>query len=239
QGPFQALSLPSATSVIKLSTRDRFRLPLPSVSLSGFTEGRAAESWTATRDLLASHPSSNEFVVEVETDGTPYLRFGDDVLGSRPSAGTRFLSTYRIGNGVAGNIGADTLGHLVSSSFTEANAVTVRNPLRAEGGLEPESIEEVRQNAPSAFRLQERAVTPADYEEIAVRQELADRCGLDIQRAAATHRWTGSGDTMFVTVDRFGGATIDDDFKQRFRDCLERFRMAGEDLEIDGPQFVS
>ena len=76
---------------------------------------------------------------------------GDDVLGSRPSAGTRFLSTYRVGNGVAGNIGADTLGHLVSSSFTEANAVTVRNPLRAEGGLEPESIEEVQAKRSQPF----------------------------------------------------------------------------------------
>ena len=62
----------------------------------------------------------------------------------------------------------------------------MRNPLPAQGGIEPESIEEVRQKAPSAFRTQERAVTPEDYAEV------AQRCGLDVQRAAATFRWTGS-----------------------------------------------
>jgi predicted phage baseplate assembly protein len=115
----------------------------------------------------------------------------------------------------------------------------VRNPLPARGGIEPETIEQTRQNAPSAFRVQERAVTPADYEEISIRKELADRCGIDVQRAAATPRWTGSWHTMFITADRLGGAAVDPDFKNKLRGCLERFRMAGEDLEIDAPNYVS
>jgi hypothetical protein len=241
--PLIAKPLSSATAAIKPSTKDRFLLPSPCVWLSRFTGAPEPELWTPVRDLLSSHANSREFAVEIETDGTAYLRFGDDVLGSRPLAGTKFLATYRIGNGTAGNTGADTLAHLVSSTLTDRTAVlAVRNPLPAEGGIEPETIEEVRQNAPSAFRVQERAVTPADYEEIAIRKELADRCGIDVQRAAATPRWTGSWHTMFVTVDRLGGAKVDpnfSDFEKKLRGCLERFRMAGEDLEIDEPQYVS
>ena len=237
-GPLSSLA--SATAAIEISTSDRLQLPSPSVWLSRYADAPDPEVWTPVRDLLSSHANSNEFVVEVEADGATYLRFGDDILGSRPPSGTKFLATYRIGNGPAGNTGAGTLVHLVSSTIADSTAVIgVRNPIPARGGIEPETIEQVRQNAPSAFRIQERAVTPADYEEIAIRKELAARCGIDIQRAAATPRWTGSWYTMFITADRLGGTRVDVDFEEKLRGCLERFRMAGEDLEVDEPQYVS
>src|SRR5207253_3841844 len=116
---------------------------------------------------------------------------------------------------------------------TVENRVTrVRNPLPARGGTDPESIEHVRRMAPSAFRIQERAVTADDYARMAERHP-------EVQRAAATVRWTGSWRTIFLTVDRFGGRPVDLDFKQDMRLHLERYRMAGHDIEIEGPQFVS
>jgi hypothetical protein len=60
-----------------------------------------------------------------------------------------------------------------------------------------------------------------------------------VQRAAATFRWTGSWYTVFVTADRVGGAPVDDAFELELRQELEPFRMAGYDLEVDGPRFVS
>ena len=39
-------------------------------------------------------------------------------------------------------------------------------------------------------------------------------------------------------MDRLGGEEVDDTLRQ-MRRCVERFRMAGHDLEIDGPQYVS
>jgi len=236
--PFDSLS--SASSAMTLSTKDKSQLPLPSLRLLRLTGEPEPERWTAVRDLLSSHASSREFVVEVETDGTTFIRFGDDILGAQPRSGTKFLAVYRIGNGDAGNIGADALAHLVSPTISDPTAVlAVRNPLPAAGGIAPETIEEVRQNAPSAFRVQERAVTTADWEEIVTRKELADRCGIDVQRVAATPRWTGSWHTMFVTVDRLDAADVDAAFETKLRNCLERYRMAGEDLEIDAPSYVS
>jgi predicted phage baseplate assembly protein len=167
--------------------------------------------------------------VEVDTDGAAYLRFGDDLLGQRPEPLTAFVATYRVGNGAAGNVGAESLAHIV----TALTAVTlVRNPLPARGGAEPESIEDVRQRAPAAFRTQERAVTEADYATVTERDPR-------VQRAAATFRWTGSWHTAFLTADRLGGQPADDPFKTSIRQLVERYRMAGYDLEVDGPQFVS
>ncbi len=107
----------------------------------------------------------------------------------------------------------------------------MRNPLPAAGGVDPEDIEAARRDAPQAFRTQERAVTAADYAAAAERRP-------DVQRAAATFRWTGSWYTVFVTADRFGGAAVDDAFEARLRRHLERFRMAGYDLEVDAPRYV-
>ena len=86
-------------------------------------------------------------------------------------------------------------------------------------------------DAPQAFRTQQRAVTPADYAAAAQRHP-------GVQRAAATRRWTGSWYTMFVTVDRVGGAPVDAAFEASLRRHLDRFRMAGYDVEIDGPRDV-
>ena len=105
------------------------------------------------------------------------------------------------------------------------------NPLPAVGGVDPEAMEQVRQFAPQAFRVQERAVTPADYVEVTQRRA-------DVQRAAATLRWTGSWYTAFVTVDRAGGLAVDDRFERDLRGYLNRYRLAGYDLEIDGPVYV-
>jgi hypothetical protein len=44
---------------------------------------------------------------------------------------------------------------------------------------------------------------------------------------------------VFVTADRLGGSAIDASFEARMRRHLERFRMAGYDLEVDGPRFVA
>jgi predicted phage baseplate assembly protein len=141
-------------------------------------------------------------------------------------------ATYRVGNGTRGNVGAEALFHLVTDDPAVAGSVlSVRNPLPARGGPDPESLEHVRQSAPVAFRTLERAVTAEDYATVAERHP-------EVQRAQATLRWTGSWRTVFLTVDRLGGRPVDDGFAAKLREHLERYRMAGHDLEIERPRFV-
>ncbi len=214
----------SARTAMQWALRDM----QPAISLTG-AKGSETTTWIARRDLLNSEAEAEEYVVEIENDGSGSIRFGDDAHGRRPESGTAFTARYRVGNGRTGNIGADSLVHI---AVNLPEITLVRNPLPAVGGQEPESLQDVRQRAPVAYRVQERAVTPADYAEVTER-----RTG--VQRAAATFRWTGSWHTVFVTVDRGGGAAFTEEFEQDIRAHVERYRMAGHDLEIDGPQFVS
>ncbi|WP_298482786.1 putative baseplate assembly protein [uncultured Chloroflexus sp.] len=196
---------------------------LPVVALTS-----ASGLWRPVPDLLSSNRFQPEFVGELENDGRLYLRFGDGRTGRAPAAGEALAARYRVGGGSAGNIGADALAHIVTN---ESGIRGVRNPLPALGGSDPESPEAIRQYAPHAFRRQERAVTPADYATMAERHP-------SVQRAVATRRWTGSWYTIFITIDRRSGLPVDAAFETELRAFLERYRMAGQDIEIDGPIYV-
>jgi hypothetical protein len=215
----------SASALRALPPRDA----MPQVlTLSGKVND-LEDHWLPCRDLLASDGAARDFVVEIQDDGRARLRFGDDIHGRRPEEGTAFSANYRIGNGAAGNVGGEAICHLLRGGNPPIGKVS--NPLPAFGGVDAEDIEAARRDAPQAFRTQERAVTAADYADVAGRRP-------DVQRAAATFRWTGSWHTVFVTADRVGGGKVDAEFEGRLRRHLERFRMAGYDLEVDAPRFV-
>jgi hypothetical protein len=214
----------SATAALRWRTENA----VPRIELEG-TLDAAVTAWSNRRDLLFSRAGDEHFVLEPEPDGGASIRFGDDRHGRRPEPNTRFTANYRFGNGPQGNVGSDTIVHVVSNL---GSIESVTNPLPARNGRAPEGDARARRHAPQAFRRQERAVTPEDYAEVTERLE-------DVQRAAASLRWTGSWHTVFDTVDREAGAAIDDDFVESAVAHLERFRMAGHDLKITAPTFVS
>jgi len=206
------------------ATTSQVSRALPQVSLAAQPEH---QRWDVRRDLLRSNATAPDFVVEVESDGMASVRFGDGTHGRRPAEGTTFTATYRVGNGARGNVGAAAIAHIVTNV---AGIDRVHNPLPATGGIDPESMEDVRRFAPVAFRTQERAVTTDDYARMAERHP-------SIQRAAARFRWTGSWRTVFVTADPLTG-TAPDDLDTTLSTHLEQYRMAGHDLDVDTPQYV-
>lgn len=218
--------------------------------VSHLTVGATALDWEPVPDLLASGPFDSHFVVETGNGGRAQLRFGDDQYGmaapdregSAPEEST-IRVTYRVGVGRGGNVGAESLVHVVAPDRAQTNwpviaPVTrevpkpVRNPLAAWGGIDPELIEEVKQLAPAAFHAEQlRAVTEDDYARAAEKHR-------EVSRAVATFRWTGSWHTVYVTVDPAGRTDLPSELEQRIRDWISRFTQAGYDLEIDAPIFV-
>jgi hypothetical protein len=198
---------------------------LPRIHLES---GAAKDRWSVRRDLLGSSETARDFVVEVEADGTASLRFGDGRHAARPVAGTLFTAFFRVGNGLRGNVGAGAIAHVVT---IVAGIDHVRNPMSAAGGVDPEPVEDIRRFAPEAFRTQERAVTADDYARRAERHR-------QVQKAAATFRWTGSWRTVFVTADPFANKDEDAPFDPPLPAFLEPYRMAGHDLDLDAPRYV-
>lgn len=203
----------------------------PAVSVRSVDADGNVQVWRAVADLLAVDidPLTAAFVVEVESDGSAYLRFGDGVNGVKPSPASAFTATYRLGNGAQGNVARESILLIDATDLPPAtrNAITaVSNPLPAFGGVDPESIEHVRQSAPVAFRSQKRAVTASDYASVALQFP-------GVRRAAATLRWTGSWYTVFLTVERTAGAPLDPQFIRRLEAFVDGYRLAGFDLEVE------
>src|SRR5262249_46889660 len=133
------------------------RTAVPAIALDG-PDG----PWTVRADLLGSTPTANDFVVEMDDAGVGALRFGDGVLGRAAIDG--LPARYRVGRGVAGNVGRDAITVATVPGLSPATLIArVRNPLPATGGVDPEPTAEVKLYAPHAFRRNERAVSEADY----------------------------------------------------------------------------
>lgn len=186
------------------------------------------QSWSVLGDLLSSDGLARVCVVEVERDGNAFIRFGDGEYGAAPETGTSFQATYRVGNGTAGNVGRDSLAHALTAI---PGIAEIRNPIAAAGGVDPETMEHIRQIAPSAFRTQLRAVTEDDYGTMAARDPA-------VREARGTLRWTGAWYTAFVSLDAAAGDTPAPALAVSTTRRLDLLRMAGVDLQVEGAVIV-
>jgi hypothetical protein len=200
---------------------------VPEIALTSELNGATA-TWTAAPDLLADGPMDTNFVVEIESDGTATLRFGDGTNGMMPASNTAFAAEYRIGNGTAGNVGAESL--LLFAG--DPRIVSCTNPLPATGGVDPETTAQIQRRAPQAFLTQERAVTMQDYVNVTEGYpQIAD--------AAATLRWTGSWYTVFDAAEPAGGGALNQATLKSLTKYVNQYRLAGQDLKLEGPDYVS
>jgi hypothetical protein len=79
--PYDPLGkVPAATAIYPFSPQDA--VAVITLRIKGQTNGVV---WTAMGDLLDSTEDDPHFAVETESDGTCFLRFGDDRHGLRPA----------------------------------------------------------------------------------------------------------------------------------------------------------
>ena len=214
----------SAYDLMHFDPRDA----VPYITLDG-TVNALSQTWTAVQDLLESGPEDREFVVEVESNGAATLRFGDGINGLAPEAGTVFTATYRIGNGTAGNVGAESLVYLATA---DARIAACINPMPATGGADMETNDQIRRRAPQAFMTQERAVTMTDYQDVAEENPL-------VEDAFARLRWTGSWYTVFIAAEPTTGGNLSPALQKELKKTENQYRLAGQDIQIQSPQYVS
>lgn len=188
-------------------------------------------TWTAVPDLLGSGPDDTQFVVEIDTDGTASLRFGDGTNGKLPVAGEAFTACYRVGNGTAGNVGANCLVNWTAPAAAAATILSCTNPLPAAGGVDPETAAQIIRRAPQAFMTQERAITMPDYVN-------AVETNSQIEDAAATARWTGAWYTVFIAAEPQANAPMSKVLRRSLTATANQYRLAGEAIYVEPPQYI-
>ena len=186
---------------------------------------RLPHEWTYRPDLLGSTSEDRHFTFDVGNDRRAHLRFGDGELGRQPEAGAAFLATYRIGDPIAGNVGAERISHIVFRAGVASGIdLRPRNPLPAIGGTPPETVAAARLFAPHRFRTErQRAITADDYAHFASTHP-------KVQRAAAVLQWTGNGYEALVAIDQRDRAEADPRVLTEVAEMLDPYRRIGHSV---------
>ncbi len=198
----------------------------------------ADAAWTIVPDMFDSAAEDRVLAIDVDDTGGAIIRTGDGICGRLPEEGTAFEFRYRIGGGAIGNVGAESINHLLADAYVGldgnlvigfsgqvADIAAIRNPMPASDGRDPESIADARLRAPLNFREPRRAVTPADYAALLRKDPMIDN-------AHAIERWTGAERAIILLVDLINGAQLDAATEAVLRRKLEPFRLAGHVLEF-------
>jgi hypothetical protein len=219
----------SATSLMRQDPR----LALPQIKLTSRVPGDPNDlRWRARYDLFGSLNDDLDYVVEIDNRGRAHLRFSQGEMGRAPIAGEHFKSRYRAGNGVAGNVGAEAISHIMLKSAASGVQLLPRNPIAATGGTEPESTSQVRLFAPYAFRADlQRAITAEDYGVLAQRHPR-------VQRAMAVLRWTGAWYEVNVAIDPKEQTEAPERLLDEVECLLRPFRRIGHDVRVTVATYV-
>lgn len=216
------------------------REPGETIQVSGW-EG---PPWTEVRDFGESGKDDPHFTwdsITGEIAFGPRIRYPDGSLvqhGASPPAGSRISVTrYRTGGGDHGNVGPRTL---TTMRTTIGSVARVENPSGAEGGVDAETVENVKRRGPMTLRSGGRAVTLTDFERLT---KEADQAVARV-RAIAPER---AGEPLRVLVVPtlskppeqvdINDYRLPEDMEGRIRRMLDARRLLGAHVQVRSPFF--
>jgi Baseplate J-like protein len=171
----------------------------PSGRLSTLTVPVNGAAWTEVPTLYEQSPMASVYATLNQSDGTTDVLFGDGVEGALlPTGQNNVQAKYRVGSGSAGNVAPGALSTLMDRPLGVSG---VTNPEAASGGQDPQSVDDIRTNAPQTVLTLGRAVSITDYQNYA-----ATFAG--ISKAYASWIPYGPGRGVFLTIAGVGGAEV-------------------------------
>ncbi|MEZ4295098.1 MAG: putative baseplate assembly protein [Polyangiaceae bacterium] len=181
--------------------------PLTHVSSPEEASGAAAEltvrvggvAWTRVPFLYGQAPDALVYSLRHSSDGTTVVELGDGITGARlPPGIENVVATYRTGLGTAGEVAR---GKATLLTRRPAGVDAAINPTPFSGAADPETIDQIRQNAPSTVLTLDRLVSIQDYEDFA-------RTFAGIGKALAVGLWEGQRRLVHLTIASASGKPL-------------------------------
>lgn len=162
------------------------------------------ERWTEVRTLASSGGADPHYMLEIDEKERAFVQFGDGVFGAQPASGRNNIrARYRAGHGLAGNVEAGSIAQMPQAlPFLQS---TFNGP--AGGGAERETSASVRRSAAYRVRTLGRAVSLADYADLALTFG-------GIAKARADWAWEGGRRGILLTLAAAGGAAPSVELKE-------------------------
>ena len=189
--------------------------------------------YTVASDITTVNATSNVYFVNEHSSGQYRVQFGDSVLGRKPITGNIVLLKSLVSEGTDTN-GANTFS--AASTVGGYSTVAVTTSSAAIGGLDKETIESIKFNAPKTYEAQNRAVTTQDYKKL-VEDSVA---GLDTVAV-----WGGQDDatpkfgTVFVSAKPTGADALSESQKALIKAALTDYNIVAITPEVVDPDLIS
>jgi hypothetical protein len=181
--------------------------------------------WTEVPTLYLAGPQDRIYITRISDSGTVTVQFGDGKTGARvPSGASNVTARYRVGTGIAGMVDPEQISLLMTRPL---GLKGVRNPLAPDGAGDPETRDEIRQNAPLTVLTLDRIVSLQDYEDFA-------RAFAGIGKAKATTLAEGENTIVHLTIASALGEEVSDasDLFVNLRAAIDRSRDPGARVKI-------
>lgn len=179
--------------------------------------------WDEAVGLYGEPPTAEVYATRTTDDGTTTIQLGDGTTGATaPTGGSNVTATYRVGAGVAGRVGAETL---TTALDRPPGLKSVTNPLAATGGADEETIDGARENAPSTVRTFGRAVSLLDFGDLV-------RASGEVAKAQTVWLWDGLDRLIHLTVAGQAGGLFSDADLRRLGASLARAHDGGVRLRL-------
>jgi hypothetical protein len=171
--------------------------------------------WDEKESFEGMGYSERAFITHRSDDGKTTVIFGDGATGRLPSSGQENVKAkYRIGIGSDGLLEADQLSILMTRPLGVRG---VTNPLNTSGAEDPESLDEVRWNAPRTVLTMDRIVSLLDYKNFA--QGFAG-----VGKATSYMVTIGGDNVVLVAVSGEEGEELDVDHRKTLVGAIELYK---------------
>ncbi len=147
--------------------------------------GKGYQLWQQVEDLALRGRDASAYSLDSEAG---IIRFGDGVRGRIPEVGMRIrVAQMRAGGGRSGNLSPGSLTEISAFGLDRkpiAQKLKLLQSLPTEGGEDAETLAAAEQRIPALLRHRDRAVTAADYRQLA-----AETPGINLGRVEVLPRF--------------------------------------------------
>jgi hypothetical protein len=167
---YEGIYLKSTFIIDSSQPNQRFILPnvnIDSTTIRVTVTDQVTEVYTAYTSILNIDKTSRIFLIQEVGDEKYEIRFGDNIVGKKPTNGSRIEVSYIVTSGPLGNGASNfTFSGIIKDNnlldvTTGISLPTTR--VKSENGDTIESIDSIKYLAPRVYASQFRAVTSNDY----------------------------------------------------------------------------
>lgn len=161
------------------------------------------ERWTRVDTLAASGPLDHHWALHIDENERATVLFGDGAHGAPvPSGRNNIVARYRVGHGARANVAAAAIAKMPRAMPFVAKSF---NPMPASGGADSETPDGARRQAAHRIRTLDRAVSLADYADLALTFAGVAKARADLEREG---RGAAGRNVIVVTCAAAGGSAL-------------------------------